>query len=83
MIDHDAVAKFVLNAGQAFSPIGEMGAPSLEHPLNFRMGYSTLDGRQITTECMIRFNLGANRLRADIIPVSGWLGTETPSKVNP
>jgi hypothetical protein len=83
VIDHDAVAKFVQNAGQAFPLIGAMGAPTLEHLLKFRVEYSTLDGRQIRTECLLRFDLGANRLRADIIPVSSWLGTETPSKVRP
>ncbi len=80
VIDDQAAFKFVQNASRAFSPRDEDGNPTLDHELNFFVAYSTLDGRRIRTECLIRFNLGADRRRARIVPVSGWLGVETPEK---
>lgn len=71
-----AAFKFVQNAGRAFSTKNEDGNPTLVHEAKFFVSYSTLDGRQIKTECAIRFNLGVDNLRAQVVPVSGWLGAE-------
>jgi hypothetical protein len=77
VIDGQAVATFVQNASQTFSFKEDGGNHSLDYDLNFFVAYSTLEGRRIKTKCLIRFNLGVNGLRAQILPVSSWLGTET------
>ena len=71
-----AAFNFVQAAGPAFSQTDEEGNPTLVHEIKFFVSYSTLDGRQIRTECAIHFNLGVGNLRAQVVPASGWLGVE-------
>jgi hypothetical protein len=78
ILDHQAAAKFVQNAGQAFSPKDDRGN-SLDHKLKFFVEYSALDGaRRFQTECLICFSLGFPNPRALIVPASSWLGKEIP-----
>ncbi|MGB8887009.1 MAG: hypothetical protein WCC87_09825 [Candidatus Korobacteraceae bacterium] len=69
---------FVRTVGESFPRTDADGNPCLDHRLNLEVTYKTLDERRYTTACQIRFNLGVNSLRAHVVPVSSWLGTENP-----
>ncbi len=75
-IDQQAVLGFVKTAGPRFPIEGAGGNRCLEHDLHFSVTYSRVNGTQIKTKCVIRFNLGVNVLVAHVAPVSSWLGEE-------
>jgi hypothetical protein len=74
-IDHRAASGFVMSSGQSFAPI-DKDVDLLKPVLEFSIGYSALDGRRFSVPCRIQFWLGFNA-RADIVPVSGWLGGDS------
>lgn len=76
VINHQAAATFIQNAGPAFSAEDDDGNPNLTHDLNFFVEYSALDGRRFKTKCLMRFNLGIETLNATIMPSYSWLGVE-------
>jgi hypothetical protein len=76
-IDQRAAATFIKAASTSFD--ASMDEPdSLRPVLEFKVSYKALDGRQFETPCRILFWLGLNA-RADIAPVSSWLGQKSIS----
>jgi hypothetical protein len=74
-IGHLAALGFVKAVAGSPAPMDKGGDP--HRPLlEFSLGYSALDGRRFEVPCRIQFWLGFNA-RAEIVPVSGWLGGES------
>ena len=80
VINHQAAATFIQNAGPAFSPEDYDDNQNLTHDLNFFVEYSALDGRRFRTKCLMRFSLGIDTLSATIVPSSSWLGAEIKTR---
>jgi hypothetical protein len=76
--DRDAAVTFLKVAGQSFMSTVDAGN-SLRHTLKFSLTYSTLESRQFTTPCTIRFHLGLGAF-AEIIPAASWLGANSPEE---